>query len=270
MISMVSKRMYLRKEPLTMKTTALCIVALLLGFVPAESQTARGQPAVAAINTFQSSTKLTLKKPPEAEKQPAKDVTIRVMIPASAHAQGRAEMVKAKRAFYYDGRRASAVLAAKDPRHGQPFLSLAVYEGIYVLRTSGVTAFSIQLGGQLVWRESYIETAESGKLQGAVNRLESAFNGELLNETILKLRDAHRVNLAPAGPRYFFEGPGLHGPVFIPLIEMAEMTNNTLRLGIRNPVTQEVAEFWIDVEARKVVKCVAAFKELGVSIDRGL
>ena len=195
-----------------------------------------------------------------------KSVLIRVVIPASAHEEGRTELVKAWRGFLLG--RLEPVLVAEDPRSGQPFLSLAVNEGVYVLRPSGVTAVSIHAGGGLVWRESYVEMADSGKLEAALKRIEKTWFNGVVDEAMLRFRDAHRINLASAAPRDFFLGPETRASFYSPVIEKAEMTNNTLRLEIRNPITQKVASFWIDLEARKVIKCVADGKELGLSIDR--
>ena len=86
--------MNVRDHFLAMKGIAFSLVALLLGVVPAESQLVPGQPASGVSNTVQSAGKLTIAHPWE-------DVTIRLLIPASAQAPGRTENVKAKRAFYH-------------------------------------------------------------------------------------------------------------------------------------------------------------------------
>ena len=85
--------MNLRDEVLTMKRIVVSLVALLLGIVPAKSQIVPGQPAPAASNTVQRAMKLTLK-------HPWKDSTIPLLIPASPHAPGRIENLKARRATY--------------------------------------------------------------------------------------------------------------------------------------------------------------------------
>jgi hypothetical protein len=153
------------------------------------------------------------------------------------------------------------IMAFHDPHTGKNSIIDADHT-FYVSLDGQLTGFSV-FAMDIVWTSSYVALDESeGNLDEAVGRFEAQFDGQKLNQEVLR-RNVNRIRLRSACPMYYFSdapAPGGYAPT--PIVEAIDITDGILRLDIRNPKTKVPASLWLNPREHKVLKSVLDGQEM--------
>lgn len=202
------------------------------------------------------------------------NVTIKLVVPGSTNPPVKCvvEEIQGKRAVYKVIPKPEppywsefAILAVHDP-HREMTCILAADQTFYISDKSRITGFTFYTPG-IYWQPSYlVEIAETnGNLEGAIARFEKACDGRMLNDCLRQER-RDNVGLQKASPLFYFLETPIGGAKRVKMkLEAFEVTDDILRLDVRNPATQKPATYWINPAQKKVVKSVVDGQEMDLN-----
>ncbi len=200
------------------------------------------------------------------------NVTIKLVLPGSSNPPVKCSVaeIPAQRAVYkvipkpplpYWGE--FSILAAHNP-HSKKNCLIAADHAFYALGKSGLTGYTVFTPG-VYWSHSYLELPDSeGDLAAAIAKFEKEFDGRKLNDGLLQERH-DRLGFQRVSPIFYFLETPIGGAKRVVMkVEAFEISDDILRLDLRNPATKAPATYWIDPQQRKVIKSVVDGVEMNV------
>ena len=157
-----------------------------------------------------------------------------------------------------------SILVVQDPFKKQKVFVEGEHN-FYISQKSGLTGMTIG-PGVLVWSESYYTVPESESTNTAIEEFQRKFDVQEV-ETAWKQRGTvNGISFGQALPRFYLSDAPIPGTgVVLPKIEGVDLTDNVLRLDIRNPVRNIPATIWIDLQNKKPIKSIVDGKEMDLS-----
>jgi hypothetical protein len=148
-----------------------------------------------------------------------------------------------------------SILAVYNPRTKMNSIMDANHT-FYTFSKAGMMGYTVHAGG-VRWSPSYLEMPEAdGNLAAAIAKFEKEFDGQKLNNGLLEQKTNH-VGFQRASPLFYaLEAPVGGAKPAEMKIEALEITDDILRVDVRNAATHKPASYWIDPAQKKIIKSV--------------
>lgn len=193
---------------------------------------------------------------------PEKKITVKLVVPGSSglidqqSVKCQIENILAKEIFYKNGTIIHSFVIIHDPHTEKSYVfSSSNTNYFYISYKSGMVVCDlVGTGGQLSWHESYFEISESENIDVVATRFASVIENK---EKLIQLaRQLPKVFLSRVANPLFFTENSNGGASVRPTIQSIDLTNGILRLDLLSNGGIFAGSFWIDLQAKKVVKSV--------------
>ena len=201
------------------------------------------------------------------------NVTVKLVMPGSSNppVKSTVEEIPGKWAVYKVIPRPQppywnefSILAIHNP-HTKMNCIMAANHTFYTSGKSGMTGYTFYTAG-IYWLPSYLEMPEAdGDLEAAIAKFEKEFDGRKLNDGVRQEMHGN-IGFQKASPLFYFLETPIGGANRVKMkLEAFEITDDIVRLDVRNPATQKPATYWINPEQKKVIKSVVDGHEMDLN-----